>query len=582
MPYADPGSCFEAAARHLFRHLNDVSALRSNPLVRSFFARAKKDQGHAALLPEIHARILMEAAALCSESAAGLEARARRQHAIVAALCAGESPLETAARLGVSMAHYYRERHVVCTGVSRALMEPALKCATRFDVGDRLKLLFARTAALLDQGFAHKAVSLLEEARASAPEGAASSALRLEIARVTASVGLATGVEELLTESGLASLRRDEHRTSGWLGDHQALTAALLAMEIGRDANAGRGLEVLAKRRITDRHADETSLDAFIRCGSWYCDSGRFSEARNMLRHAREVYHRLPHVPARLQIAIALLASKCAEDSADGFDLEHRWLNEALALSISNGSTHGVLAAMSGLMFYYGSVGRDDEVYTLAEEGLRIAQTTEGSRPLEAIGVQSVVILLRTRYWRSVAPLIFEVEELALPRSFNWGVLKQAQGVYLTRTGRYDQAQTSLAKAYDVAKTLNNRKFEGVVLRELAVAKHQVGALSESVECIRQAVELAEEHCSAYTLWITYDTASRLLRDCRIARLAKQAAAAVSARADVLQNVADQGRHDGLPLTWASRAHFSRTVRPRLTISTGSEGRASHARAHLG
>jgi tetratricopeptide (TPR) repeat protein len=580
MPYADPGSCFEAAARHLFRHVNDVKALRCNPLVRSFFARAK-DQGPAEPLPEIHARILMEAAALCSECAAGSEARTRRQYAIVAALCAGESPIETAARLGVSMPHYYRERHVICTGVSRALMEPTLKCATRFDVGDRLRLLFARTAALLDQGFAHKAISLLEEARATAPEGPASSALRLEIARVMASVGVTTGAEELLTESGLANQRRDERPASGWLGDHKALTAALLAIEIGRDADAGRGLEVLAKRRITDRQADATSLDALIGCGSWYCDSGRFSQARNMLRHAREVYHRIQHVPARLQIAIALLASKCAEDSADGFNLEHRWLNEALSLSISNGSTHGVLAAISGLMFYYGSVGRDDEVFTLAEEGLRIAQTTEGSRALEGIGIQSVVILLRTRYWRSVAPLVFEIEEVALPESFNWGVLKQAQGVYLTRTGCYDQAQASLAKAYDVARRLSNRKFEGAVLRELAVAKHQVGALSESVEFIRRAVEVAEEHCSAYTLWITYDTASRLLRDRRSARLAKQAAAAVSARADVLQSAAGQERHNGLPLTWVNRTQLSRTVRPRLTISTGSEGRSLQHFIHL-
>jgi tetratricopeptide (TPR) repeat protein len=300
-----------------------------------------------------------------------------------------------------------------------------------------------------------------------------------------------------------------------------------------------------------------------------------------MLRHAREVYHRIRHVPARLQIAIALLASKCAEDSADGFNLEHRWLNEALSLSISNGSTHGVLAAISGLMFYYGSVGRDDEVFTLAEEGLRIAQTTEGSRALEGIGIQSVVILLRTRYWRSVDPLIFEIEEVALPESFNWGVLKQAQGVYLTRTGCYDQAQASLAKAYDVAKRLSNRKFEGAVLRELAVAKHQIGALSESVEFIRRAVEVAEEHCSAYTLWITYDTASRLLRDPRSARLAKQAAAAASARADVLQSAADQERHHCLPLTWVSRTQLSSTVRPRLTISTGSEGRALQNCIHL-
>jgi hypothetical protein len=41
MPQANPNRSFEAASRHLFRHINDVDALRSNPLVNTFSLRFK-------------------------------------------------------------------------------------------------------------------------------------------------------------------------------------------------------------------------------------------------------------------------------------------------------------------------------------------------------------------------------------------------------------------------------------------------------------------------------------------------------------------------------------------------------------
>ena len=89
-----------------------------------------------------------------------------------------------------------------------------------------------------------------------------------------------------------------------------------------------------------------------------------------MLDRARDISRRLPHAAAHRQIAMTLLAAHCAEDSIDEFGLEHHWLSEALALSISNGSACGMLEAMNGLMGYYVSTGRDDEVYALAKESL--------------------------------------------------------------------------------------------------------------------------------------------------------------------------------------------------------------------
>ena len=138
MPRANPESCFEVAARHLFRHINDAKSLRYNPLVRSLHAGAEKGGGDRAVLSALHGRILTEASTLCKDySAAGSKERAHRQYAIVVALCAGETAAYTAAQLGLSRRQYYRERRGICMRVSRALVAVAPTRVTRFEIGDQ-------------------------------------------------------------------------------------------------------------------------------------------------------------------------------------------------------------------------------------------------------------------------------------------------------------------------------------------------------------------------------------------------------------------------------------------------------------
>lgn len=455
MARANPESCFEVAARHLFRHINDVKALRSNPLVRSMHAGAEKGGGDRAILLAIHERIMMEARALCKDyAAAGSKLHARRQYAIVVALCAGEAAANTAARLGLSRRQYYRERRVICTRVSRALVQVTADQTARFEVSDPLRLLLARAEALLDQGFARRAVELVGKARSGLPEGVARSAMQLSLADALISLGFAARARRLLNESCEdADAGKAGDPTSRWLYDHRLLVGARLAIETGRNADAGRALESLTRRRITDEQANEIALDALVECGNWYCQSGKFSQARNMLERARDVSRRLPHAAAHRQIATTLLAAHCAEDSIDEFGLEHHWLSEGLALSLSNGSACGMLAAMNGLMGYYVSTGRDDEVvYALAEESLCIARGTEGTRILADVGIEIATMLLRTRYWRAVDPLLFEVETLAQSGTLRWAILKHLQGTFLMRTGRYDRARVPLAAAYEAAR----------------------------------------------------------------------------------------------------------------------------------
>ena len=561
MPRANPESAFEVAVRHLFRHVRDVDALRRNPLVHTFFANTLEVQD-GAVLREIHDRILAESATLCNKPKEPA-LQARRRHAIIVALCAGESVPDTIVRLGLSRRHYYRERHAISTDVSRAIMQTTPKAVTGVELGDPLRLLITRAEGLVDQGFANKAATLLEEAWSCAPEGGTKSALRFELAAALVAGGHTDRAADLLMKAVVSPVEPKAEYVDDCLRDRQVLAEATLAMEIGRDGEARCTLEQLAKRQLFDDRADETALDTILRCGDWYCGCARFPEARRMLDHARRLYRRLVRPSVRLQIGIALLAANCAEDASNEFSLEHHWLKEALTLSISSGSAERALDAISSLIFYYVSVGCDDEAYAYAKYGLAIAKTTEGSRLLEMMGVQIAVMLVRTRHWRSVDTLLFEVEKFALPKSFRWGLLKQAQGSFLTRAGRYRDAQSPLLQAYEIARSVKNRKLEGIVLRERAVALHHIGSITESAALMRDAVEIAEEHRSAYTLWVTCEAAARVLPDRRILRLAREAKSALSPRNDDLKSNA---LHEARSVQTMSRNGVRTSRKDRLTL----------------
>ena len=73
MPHANPERCLESAARHLFRHINDIDALRRNPLVRPFVGTAK-ERDEVATLRQLQSAII----AISPVNAPSVE---RRSHA---------------------------------------------------------------------------------------------------------------------------------------------------------------------------------------------------------------------------------------------------------------------------------------------------------------------------------------------------------------------------------------------------------------------------------------------------------------------------------------------------------------------
>jgi tetratricopeptide (TPR) repeat protein len=532
MPFAKPESSFESAARHLMRHLCHPGELRRNPLVRSFFTAREADDD-AAVLTHIHDRILAVWDALSQDQPASSNARYARRREILAGMCAGEAPTTTAGRLRISIHHYYRERRTAGAAVCQGLAAGASRRVPRFTVADSAGLLLARAVLLRDQGLAGKAILTLESALSDA-QGCLGAMVRSETARALLSLGDTSSALSMLAEaSDTDSWGRSETGDTR-AAEHRAFTRALIGFETGDDVEAAVKLEALVKSKIAQQGGDEETLDAIVRCGDWYCQTGNFAQGRKMLGCARDIYRRLPYASGRQEGALALLAAHCAQESRDKFGLEYQWLTEALTSSVANGSTTGTLGALGGLIQYSLSIGRFDETYDLAVKGLRIAQETEGNQLLSVFILQCASALLRTRRWRSVAPLVFESERLFVVGSLKWTFLKQFQGIFRMRCGQYDEAQRSLEPAYQASKKIGNRWLEGILLRDLATARHRSGRVEESGNFMHQAVELVEGGSSAISLWVTYDAAARVLRDRRLTRLAEQLKASLAASADAV------------------------------------------------
>jgi hypothetical protein len=121
---------FNAAAKHLFRHLHDARALRKNPLVQRFFeesdaARLTRPQKEQAVLNRIH-DLVRQGAEHCRDAdlVTGNAERARRQHAIIIEQCLERRPIrDVALALGISYHHCYRERAQICKRVARYIFD---------------------------------------------------------------------------------------------------------------------------------------------------------------------------------------------------------------------------------------------------------------------------------------------------------------------------------------------------------------------------------------------------------------------------------------------------------------------------
>lgn len=510
MPRVNPERSFEAAARHLFRHVCEIDALRLNPLVRRYFAPAAGSGNF--ILEQIHTDILKLADSFCRGSGPKGLQTARRRREIVAALCAGKNAQETAAALGMSRSHYYRERHAFCARIARALGRVSTVRNVNFVMlDDPLRLLFARAESLRDAGSSNEAVRILEDAYSRVTEEFARATVGLGLAVELVFLGRRERAREFLAKARDSQAGNAGNIESEWLGDMWTLNTARLESQLSDGAAAGSGLERLAKRRLAERRHDDITFDAVFLSGEWYRNCGEYSQARKMLDHLRGMEARLGRTVAKRQIGFLLLAAYCAEKSTDEFELVEQSLREARDLSVANGTVVGALLATSGLIHNEAARGRDEVVYAMAHESLRLADGVDFGGFLGYVVAEIIDALLQTRYWAAAAPLVFDAERLTAPGTLRHALLKHAQGNFLFKTGRRNRAHKAMLESYTLANRLGNRRLAGLALRDRALMLSGVKVAGYRAELLREAVALIEQFGSAGDLSTTYAAAGPIL-----------------------------------------------------------------------
>jgi hypothetical protein len=118
---------FDAAAKHLFRHLHDSRWLQTNPIAEPFFGKASASAGrHSAkqALSNLRAEVMAIAERLRAEDVtAGNGERGARQLAIVKWHYFDGVPLQqVATALNISVKHCYRERAAICRRIAQVLV----------------------------------------------------------------------------------------------------------------------------------------------------------------------------------------------------------------------------------------------------------------------------------------------------------------------------------------------------------------------------------------------------------------------------------------------------------------------------
>jgi hypothetical protein len=136
---------------------------------------------------------------------------------------------------------------------------------------------------------------------------------------------------------------------------------------------------------------------------------------------------------------------------------------------------------------------------------------------------------LKTPYWQAADPLVFEAERIALPGTLHWTFLKEAQADFFAHTARYANAEQSFAEAGKAASSLQNKKWQAIVLRDSGLMLKRQGNLG-SADSMRRALELAESSAGAWTLSLTYRAASEVLPEARLARKKQKPASAAAQR----------------------------------------------------
>lgn len=517
----------EREAKHLFRHLHDLRALRKNPMARRY-CYAGLDRLH---------EVIRAAAESCRDEdfRAGKDERAVRQFAIVSLQClAGKTPAEVAAHLGISVRQCYRERSDICTRIARMIRigddRAAAETVPRVDEFQHALVTVLRRAAL---GDTQRALRNCE----SLVQGAAPLARKLQALRVGAtiltdsgSVDRAQGVlgraEELWLESSAkretdSPLSRAAMALLRWQVAYVKAETALALRSAKEAVDLLRSATVPRSPMVLDMLSEALYALGTARCNSGDMQGGYecFVAAEASLNDDCSV-----SFATRSRISVTAWKLRCslltsaevwrpAQERTTG-------LSAAFKLAYGSGDFAAAITALDAMTQQHVTAGSDEEAFRAAKLALVIAERQTSERVKSQLAIRLALKLLPTTFATQAAHLAARAKA------------KACDG-YHRQLIAYFQLEHALSKRqYRDALRLASDESDGKEYAALAVHRNLVKAAAAQAlgnrrlarDVIEAALPAAERLSSAHTLLDTYRVAAKVTGESRFRRQAREIA----------------------------------------------------------
>ena len=522
MPAKTPRT-FDAAAKHLFRHLHDARLLRLNPIARPFFEAASAPESPyraRQALADLRALVLEVAERLRKEeAAAGDGARAARQFAIVKMLYVDGVPIHAVANaLNISVKHCYRERAAICRRIARALdrrnkssavvMEPAEGFYVLLDRLIAQESDATRDALVACECLEHLAKTTSQQVAALRAAVIVSLMLRDEGYAETAYVHAA----RLYDEDGL-TLSADRRRTVEAMVNHMAWMLAHYRGQSDRAMVAAqRGVHCFERGPIERTpQADRLQVQMRLNFCAELWARGDLAAAYELLNETGSRCDQLaPFASIRFRVEGSLwkLRTYFVLNNACSSDARIDGLLRAKERALRFGALLEALDAMVSITECHVFAKRDAEALRSARPALALAEAVQNPAERAQIAIELAVRLLSTRFWPVALQMLPAESARGNLDCYRRQLLCYALALGAFRAGDVEKAWRSAASADTDVRLATLDVRRGLLAAESA---YLLGRKAQAYQAAEMALAAAEELGAAPLLHDAYAVSGRIL-----------------------------------------------------------------------
>lgn len=533
MPRANPGASFEAAVRHLFRHLADAKELKRNPIVGPLF---EKD-ARIGNLPQRSALSLIRAGIQAGakhyfESAGPEEReRAQMQLTILYGCLQGRSVKELASQLRISLRQCYRKRSLIHRYVADFLrrdtfksIDPVVHIASVFETkmqraaarsanGDYRLAMRQYESLIAEGGTRQKLIALVSSAELSLELGDLPSA-ESSLAALSTFLAQTGDLPDVDIKAAAASLQLFEARLA-W--DRGSFGDALSKLSAARSTSVGFSED--PSECLRDIYAD-ISLESANRA----FDLGDFDTTKRFLAAARQANEKTLGASQRTANVLLMESTVSFASMRPGQPV----LDDPIALA---SRAHGIALQCGSIkwrlkaeMFLTALQRSTVNVMQKGELILSLASDLRNPRLFAMLSLELADLLLETPYWRQAERLM----RVTLPReSFYAGSFSMLKAVYRLKAHSAPAAKKHAQMAHAIARRAGAPRFQASTLRLLGCSSYLLGQQEQAADYIASAVPLAEQYGSAPACLKTFRTAALITGKRKYAREAEMLASTI-------------------------------------------------------